>query len=245
MRVSRLEICLRYQWEKKISRNFTFLSTMYLPRRLTVFLSCYFSFCLFVCSAPAFSALPKVQTGNTNLSIIDSQTLNGSIGQELAHEANLSDSNTRLQSLSTNLTVGAGFWHITDTLSLRVEIGSWDFPPEKVLYLLEAAETTVGKKQATVLLDKTFSREKGSFFNTIVFEISPDKGYKRLTWGDVAEVLGTNGLPRFFLVSREWHNVYFDVIDLKRGDLGSGAVKRKWTIHGSVGGVDSNRVGIA
>lgn len=61
----------------------------------------------------------------------------------------------------------------------------------------------------------------------MIFEIDPGYIDKKLTWGDVALVLGSNGLLRFFEEYGHWTSTYFDVMDKSRGMLGNGAV-RKW-----------------
>lgn len=110
--------------------------------------------------------------------------------------------------------------------------------PRKIIGTLAAAQNAAGKKPATTLLDKKFRIETGSRINTMIFEIGPDDwDYKRLTWADVAEVLGDDGLPKFFNQRQLWHCVYFDVMHSTRGKLGEGAV-RKWYMLESVAGAE-------
>lgn len=119
-------------------------------------------------------------------------------------------------------------WIISDTLHLQMNVGAWVLGPEKIVQTLVTAQERIGKKVATALLERKFKSETGSRMNTMIFEISPGwTDPKKLTWGDVGEVLGENGLPRFFEERQEWHSVYFDVHDSVRGMIGEGAV-RKW-----------------
>lgn len=119
-------------------------------------------------------------------------------------------------------------WPITATISLKLNVGSWKLPPDRILECLTAANDTVGKKVGTQILERKFKQEQGSRVNTLLFEIGP--GYtdtKRLTWGDVALVLGIDGLPKFFVKERYWTSTYFDVMHARWGKVGEGAV-RKW-----------------
>lgn len=117
------------------------------------------------------------------------------------------------------------------TLSLTINIGPWDLSPGKILHTLEAAENTVGKRVPSHLLDREFVQRTGSWINRMVFEIGPGYIYKRLTWADVAEVVGANGLPKFFRENEGWCSIYFEVVDSERGKLGDGAL-RKWYLLG-------------
>ncbi|KAL8727564.1 MAG: hypothetical protein Q9166_005970 [cf. Caloplaca sp. 2 TL-2023] len=119
-------------------------------------------------------------------------------------------------------------WSITDNLSLTINVGPWQLSPERILEALAAADTAIGKKPAARLLDGKFVQKTGSRINTLLFEIGP--GFidpKRLTWADVAQVLGENGLPKFFREEGYWVSTYFDVEDTRKGKLGEGVV-RKW-----------------
>lgn len=135
---------------------------------------------------------------------------------------------------STNHSAGLGIdhmtWTISDTLSLAVTICNWAPDPATILAVLAAAQTAVGKKPAAGLLDKMFRVNSNNKYNTLLFEISPGYVYRRLTWEHVGEVLGENGLPKFFETSRYWHTVYFDVIHSTIGELGQGAVRRWWQL---------------
>ena len=110
---------------------------------------------------------------------------------------------------------------------MTINIGPWDLSPLGILHTLEAAQTHAGKRLAETLLDRKFTQQTGSRINTMIFEIGPGYLHKHLTWADLAEVLGPNGLPKFFRSTEEWHSIYFTVTHSIRGDLGNGAV-RKW-----------------
>ena len=199
-----------------------------------------------ISSAPtqsAFSNLHVPDAGNKDLSIIAlPQTFNRSLEPAVvAQRVNSSDYRLATH-LSTEVEYTTVTWPITDILSLTINIGPWDLAPEKILHTLEAASNAVGKKRAEALLDGKFKLETGSRVNTMIFEISPGYIYKRLTWADVGEVLGENGLPKFFRETEEWHCAYFYVIDSARGNLGYGAV-RKWYMLESVGGGVGARLG--
>ncbi|KAI4123796.1 MAG: hypothetical protein LQ338_005100 [Usnochroma carphineum] len=147
---------------------------------------------------------------------------------EPSREAN----STHPNASSTNTANGLGYttviWRIADTsLSLKANIGPWQLSPARILATLGAANSAVGKKVASQLLEKKFTQQEGSRINTMIFEISPGYGDKVLTWGHVAIVLSDNGLPKFFREYNVWTSTYFEVVDERRGVLGDGAV-RKW-----------------
>ena len=119
-------------------------------------------------------------------------------------------------------------WKISDTLSLDITVCNWAPDPDTILVVLAAADTTVGKKPSATLLEKKFMQKSNNKYNTLYFEIRPGYTEKRLTWGDVAEVLGENGLVKFYTTTQYWHTIYFDVMHTTRGELGSGAVRRWW-----------------
>ena len=179
---------------------------------------------------------PLRSTSGSNL-IISSlpQEVNNSLAINVPKPVNISFSGTGCNSSFTNLTTEVDYWTttwtITPTLSLIINVGAWELSPEKILQTLDAAQTTIGKKTASTLLDGKFTQETGSRINTMVFEIRPPIGpsweVKHLTWADVGEVVGEKGLMGFFKQTNEWHSVYFDVVDSRRGKLGNGAV-RKW-----------------
>ena len=133
-------------------------------------------------------------------------------------------------------------WRISDTLSLALVICSWQPSPETIQAVLAAAATSIGKKPAAGLLEQKFVQRSDNKYNTLYFEISPGHVYKRLTWGDIGEVLGEHGLPEFFRTTRLWHTVYFVLIHATRGELGEGAVRRWWQLEFSS---DRNVIAIA
>ena len=148
------------------------------------------------------------------------------------------DNNTVLGEIClswSNHSAGLGIdhmtWTISDTLSLAVTICNWTPDPATILAVLAAAETAVGKKPAALFLDKKFRVNSDNKYNTLLFEISPGYIYKRLTWAHVGEVLGENGLPKFFETSRYWNTVYFDVMHSTTGELGQGAIRRWWQLE--------------
>ena len=168
--------------------------------------------------APTEPAFPALLNAANGLNIIAPKPLNHSIcGQ--------------LDSLSTKYSVDKTFWSISDTLSLALVICNWSPDPDTIKAVLAAAATTVGKKPAAGLLDGTFTQRSKDKYNTLYFEITPDHFNKGLTWEDVAEVVGENGLPKFYEKTREWHTVYFDVVHYTRGELGQGTVRRWWQIQ--------------
>ena len=173
------------------------------------------------------------QNPNTSVKPYGTQRLNTSV-------FNLA-TNSPLANNSINVEVWPATWKINNELTLDLRIGAWELAPEKIIATLEAAKHAIGKKPAAALLQKKFTQETGSRINTMIFEITPGYIDKLLTWGDVGEVLGDDGLLRFFQEKEEWHSVYFDVVHSTRGKLGYGAV-RKWYMLGSlgsVGGLDS------
>ena len=132
--------------------------------------------------------------------------------------------------LSGTIGIDRMTWTISDTLSLALVICNWMPSPETIEAVLAAAATSIGKKPAAGLLERKFVQRSDNKYNTLYFEISPGYIYKRLTWGDVGEVLGEHGLPKFFRTTRYWHTVYFDVIHTTRGEIGHGAVRRWWQL---------------
>ncbi|KAL8785613.1 MAG: hypothetical protein Q9213_003267 [Squamulea squamosa] len=124
-------------------------------------------------------------------------------------------------------------WRISDSITLNVVICNWTPDPATMLSVLAAAAQTVGKKPADAILTQKFVQKSNNRYNTLLFEVSP--GFIRpyqLTWGDVGEVLGENGLRRFFEVERYWHTVYFDIVHSVRGIVGEGALRRWWQLEG-------------
>lgn len=187
----------------------------------------------------AFPRLPDAATPHLfSATLLHQPRNNGSIaGTEVTPRVNTSDYSILKSgpSSSSNLSSTGGFtdrtgiWDISLTLFLDLDIGTWRLSPEKVLGTLEAAENAVGKKAATALLEGKFTQKTGSRLNGMILEIFPDmKDERKLSWGDVGEVLGEErGLPRFFRETGEWRNVDFQIVHHERGLLGAGWI-RKW-----------------
>ena len=215
----------------------------HLHRRFPASLSFIIAFAALASLAPtqqsAFSHLPDAATHDLSIVTPLKQPPNNSsiAGPEVPPRANTSDHSILKSGLSSpsnlsstgEVTYPAGIWDISPTLSLDIDIGEWRLSPEKILGTLEAAENAVGKKPAAALLEEKFTQRTGSRLNRMVFEIGPDvEDEKRLTWGDVAEVLGEErGLPRFFRETKKWYNVDFGIVHSERGFLGVGWI-RKW-----------------
>ncbi|KAL8718686.1 MAG: hypothetical protein Q9225_004205 [Loekoesia sp. 1 TL-2023] len=119
-----------------------------------------------------------------------------------------------LSSSFTNYSAEVGVdkmtWSISNTVFLALTICNWEPDPKTIQAVLATADTAVGKKPAAGLLEQKFTQKSDNKYNTLLFEITPGYIYKRLTWGDVAEVLGPNGLPKFYETTQQWHTVYFD-----------------------------------
>lgn len=125
-----------------------------------------------------------------------------------------------------------GTWRISDTLSLAIIICNWAPDPATISAVLFAAAITVGKKPATALLEQKFTQKSDNKYNTLYFEIGPGHvAEKGLTWGVVGEVLGENGLGKFFETTGQWHTIYFGVVHATQGQLGEGAVRRWWQLE--------------
>ncbi len=222
---------------------------MHLHRHFAASLSFFAVLAALASSAPttqsAFSHLPDTAAHDLSTATLLQQPSNNNnnsssiTARQVAQRVNnTSDSSILVSSPSsaTNLsttggvTYWAGTWDISSTLSLNINIGQWRLSPEKVLGTLEAAENAVGKKVAAALLEGNFTQKTGSRLNTMIFEIGPvpeDEG-GRLSWKDVADMLEEErGLPRFFRETKEWHNLFFELVHSERGLLGLGEI-RKW-----------------
>lgn len=219
---------------------------MHLHRHFAASLSFFTVLAALASSAPttqsAFSHLPDAAAHDLSTATLLQQPSNnnsGSItGPQVAQRVNnTSDSSisefgpSSATNLSTTgeVTYWAGTWDISSTLSLNINIGQWRLSPEKVLATLEAAENAVGKKEAAALVEGNFTQKTGSRLNTMIFEIGPvpeEEG--RLNWKDVADMLEEErGLPRFFRETKEWHNLFFELVHSERGLLGLGSIA-KW-----------------
>ena len=186
-----------------------------------VCLSGFFIFWRTAFSAPAQPAISnQLNAGSSSLIINPSKPLNDSILSGL-NSSSVND---------LHMT-----WDISDTLFLAVSICHWKPDPATILKVLAAANTAIGKKPAAGLLDGEFTQKSDNKFNTLLFEIDPGPTDKRLTWGDVGEVVGEKGLPKFFHVTGQWHMIYFSLVHVNRGELGYGAVRRWWQLEPPAG----------
>ena len=176
-------------------------------------------------SAPTRPVWPEPLSSGNDLCF---PNLPGSSG-----ELNPGTFNSSAIKYSTEVGVAHTTWKISDTLSLAVTICNWEPSPDTIIAVLAEAATVVGKKPATGLLDRKFTQRSHNKYNTLYFEISPGYTYRHLTWGDVGELLGENGLIKFFETTRQWHTVYFDVLHTTRGELWQGAVRRGWQLQPS------------
>ena len=170
-----------------------------------------------VLCSPAEAAFSTFRNAGNGLSIITPKLLNDSACGELGSSADV------LWERRT--------WPISDTLFLALNICSWKLDAETVQAVLDAAAVTVGKRSATGVLDKTFIQKSNKKYETLNFSVSPDHFNHGLTWADVGEVLGDNGLPKFYDETRWWRALYFEVIHTTRGELGQGAVRRWWQLE--------------
>ena len=174
---------------------------------------------------PSLSTLSLPNAGSSDLTLSLPHPINESTLCELG------------SSSSSNAHGGAvdrvkGTWRISETLSLAITICNWTPDPSTIQAVLLAAAATVGKKPATALLEENFVQKSNNRYNTLYFEIGPGDGEeKRLTWGVVGEVLGLEGLVKFFETTQQWHTMYFHVIHATEGYLGSGAVRRWWQLE--------------
>lgn len=190
-----------------------------------LFLICGFALCSLGESVPAQDSNVVPVNKGYRTSILQHPTTNNSVETLINPKADFSDLSLNHRSDLKYFTLT---WPITTTLSLKINVGPWQLSPERILECLETANATVGKKVATHLLERRFTQSQGSRLNTLLFEIGPELGgSKRLTWADVALVLGRDGLVKFFLEERYWTSTYFDVMHSRWGKLGEGAV-RKW-----------------
>ena len=172
-------------------------------------------------ASPALSILPNAGSGG-DLTLGLPQQVNGST---------LCDIGSLRGNHNGAVSWEKGTWRISDTLKLAIVICNWTPDPTTIQAVLAAAAVTAGKKPAlAVLLDK-FVQRSNNRYNTLYFEIGPEDEKRLLTWGVVGEVLGENGLGRFFETTGQWHTVYFEVVDAVKGPLGNGAVRRWWQVE--------------
>ena len=199
--------------------------TMAFPHRaVAVWLGCFLLFSPTAFGAPASPALSIVpNVGSSDFTLTPSSLTNGSTLCGL-------DS----PSLSTSPHGEAvdwikGTWRISNTLFLAMTICSWTPDPATIVDVLEAAATIAGKKPATALLEEKFVQTSKNKYNKLYFEIGPGETEgSYLTWGEVAQVVGVNGLRKYYETTGHWNTIYFDVMHTKEGMLGEGAVRRWW-----------------
>ena len=165
---------------------------------------------------PTEATFSNLRNTSNDLSIVAPKLVNGSACGELGSSAETLWERRR--------------WPIGDTLSLELIICNWKLEAEVVQAVLAAAAVTVGKRSAVGILDKTFIQKSNNKYNTLNFEISPDLFNPGLTWADAAEILGENGLPKFYDETRWWRALHFEVIHTTKGELGHGAVRRWWQL---------------
>ena len=206
-------------------------------------ISASLAYVLFLCFSTSFtiaqsyyttvSIRPSVSAASSASAESSSQTLATSIElQPLPQSSDSNESDRASVSSSTNpvhnaLNYSTIVWDISETLSLTINIGDWRLSQEKVLETLSAADAAVGKKPASLFMDSKFTQKTGSRINAMLFEIGPGYEDRRLTWGEVGEIVGEHGLPAYFRQDRIWRSIRFEVFDVVRGKLGVGAV-RKW-----------------
>ena len=185
-------------------------------------------------SAPTQPALSNQLDTGTGLAINLLRPPNNSV---------LSTLNSASVNHSANFKVEDLKWEITDDLYLALTVCDWEPDPATIRAVLAAADTTVGKKPSAGLLEKKFIQKSNNRYNTLLFVIYTDHWNRRLTWGDVAQILGPNGLPKFYDLTQQWNSVYFDVVDVLRdGEIGHGALRRWWQL-GPPDGVNGVTVG--
>ena len=195
---------------------------MHFRQNVAVCLNCFFVFWGTAFCAPTQPAFPNLLNAGSGLTIPPQRPSNGSILGALCSSSIGHSAKVRTDDMT---------WHISDTLSLVLTICNWEPGPKTIRAVLAAADTAIGKKAAAGLLDQKFTQKSDNKYNTLLFEITPGHIYKRLTWGDVGEVLGENGLPKFYETTSLWHTIYFDVMHTTRGELGQGAVRRWWQLE--------------
>ena len=209
---------------------------MHFLQRVAVCLCCLFLFLRTTLCGPTQPASSGLLTASSSLIISLPSPVNESAFCVIGSSSKNSQGSVKWDKTT---------WTISDTLSLALTICNWEPDPKKIQAVLEAAAQAVGKKPATTLLEKKFTQKSNNKYNTLLFEITPGYVDKRLTWGDVGEVLGDNGLTTFFETTQQWHTVYFDVMHVTKGQLGNGAVRRWWQLEppssGNGAQVGSNR----
>ena len=205
---------------------------MHLHQHVSACLCCFSIFWHAAFCAPTQPTISRALNAGNSLNIINPSSL---VSDAICGEA---------ASPSTSNAAKVGIdrmtWQISETLSLALVICNWEPDPNTIQAVLRAAEAAVGKKPAAELLDRKFTQKSNNKYNTLLFEIRPDCTDKRLTWGDVGEVLGENGLLTFYVTTQLWHTVYFGVVHTTRGELGHGAVRRWWQLEPPNGANDTS-----
>ena len=184
------------------------------------FTFCLSGLCIFFRTAlcvPTEAAFPPFRNIGNGLNVIAPKTLNTSACGELGSSADIVRERRR--------------WPISEALSLELNICNWKLDAETVQAVLAAAAVTVGKKSAAVVLDRKFIQKSNNKYNTLNFEISPDHFHPGLTWADLAEILGDDGLPKFYDETRWWRTLYFEVMHTTKGEIAQGAVRRWWQLE--------------
>ena len=122
-------------------------------------------------------------------------------------------------------------WPVSDTLSLRIEVGEWRLSAARIVQILDEVQNAVGKKVSSTRLSEKFVVSTGRYLNTMVFEIAPEITDDGLQWADVTEIVGSHGLPLYFQNTEQWRSTFFTTFR-KDGnryvEIGQGAVRKKW-----------------
>ena len=122
-------------------------------------------------------------------------------------------------------------WSVSDTLSLRIEVGEWRLSAARIVQILDEVQRTVDKKVSSVRLIEKFVVSTGRYLNTMVFEITPDLIDEGLEWADVTEIVGSHGLPIYFQNTEQWRSTFFTILRTHGNsyvEIGKGAVRKKW-----------------
>ena len=120
---------------------------------------------------------------------------------------------------------------VSDTLSLRIEVGEWRLSPARIVQILDEVQRTVGKKVSSMRLIEKFVVSTGRYLNTMVFEITPELIDEGLEWADVTEIVGSHGLPLYFQNTEQWRSTFFTILRThgnRHVEIGKGAVRKKW-----------------
>lgn len=166
------------------------LTIMYIYHRLAIPLLLYL-FSSLTSSAPAQNSLSSSPPNGIALP----QPEDSSLPPELLQHLNLNNSHLGLPKYWVST------WEITPERSIRIEVHNFDLSPARIVSCIEHARRMVGKKQAGAFLTEEFKAEEGSVLNRMLFEVDqnhvnpwdPTEREMKLTWGDVALVLGPDG----------------------------------------------------